>query len=158
MTKALAKNVTIDLDEDASQALETIVDEDGPVVLGSTKDSDVVDENANPLDTLPEDALRNSDGTVTLPLHFPVTVRTKKDGKIKEKVYQDLVFHRLVGADQRAIAAVSEEHTTVVTFSRSTRINQAIMNAIFDKMDLADVARAGRVLNHFLTSGPRTGR
>jgi hypothetical protein len=158
MKTALSNNVTIDFDEDAVQTTDTVVDEDRPVSFDTGKSNDVVDEDVNPLDALPDDAVRNADGSVTLPLHFPVAIRTKKDGKVKEKAYRELVFHRLVGADQRAIAAVSDEHTTVVTFSRSTRINQAIMNAIFDKMDLADVARAGRVLNHFLSSGPRTGR
>jgi hypothetical protein len=155
----LSKNITIDLDEDAETArANAVVDLDRPVPLDSkTVDSDVIDEDVNPLDTLPKDAIRNADGSVTLPLNVSVTLKTKKDGKIKERVFSELVFHRLVGADQRAIAAASDEHQVVTSFARTTRLNQAIMNALFDKMDLSDVTRGGRVLNYFLNNGPKTG-
>ncbi|MBB3963483.1 hypothetical protein [Rhizobium metallidurans] len=158
MTAAISKNISIDLDEDAEVATAAVVDLDRPVALDGNKvDSDVIDEDVNPLDTLPKDAIRNADGSVTLPLNVSVTLKTKKDGKIKERVFNELVFHRLVGADQRAIAAASEEHTVVTSFARTTRLNQAIMNALFDKMDLSDVTRGGRVLNYFLNNGPKTG-
>jgi hypothetical protein len=159
MTDALAKNITIDLDEDAETATATaVVDLDRPLALDGKKvDSDVVDEDVNPLDTLPKDAIRNADGSVTLPLNYPVKITSRKDGKLKERVFNELVFHRLVGADQRAIAAATEEHQVVTSFARTTRLNQAIMNALFDKLDLSDVTRGGRVLNYFLNNGPKTG-
>ncbi|WP_160009764.1 hypothetical protein [Rhizobium sp. 18055] len=158
MKDVLAKNISIDLDEDAEVATAADVDLDRPVPLdGKAIDSDVIDEDVNPLDTLPKDAIRNADGSVTLPLNVSVTLKTKKDGKIKERVFNELVFHRLVGADQRAIAAATEEHQVVTSFARTTRLNQAIMNALFDKMDLSDVTRGGRVLNYFLNNGPKTG-
>ncbi|MHC2481344.1 hypothetical protein [Rhizobium leguminosarum] len=156
---AAAKNLTIDLDEDAETAkTAAVVDLDRPAALsGSTVDSEVIDEDVDPLDKLPKEAIRNADGSVTLPLFDKVTLRTKKDGKVKDRVFTELVFHRLVGADQRAIAAVSDEHQVVTSFARSTRLNQAIMNALYDKMDLADITRGGQVLNHFLKNGPKTG-
>jgi len=157
MTKLPSKHVEIDLDEDATGPA-AIVDEDRPIQAGNTVDADIVDEDMNPLDKLPEDAIKNTDGSVTLPLLFPVTIRSKKDGKIREKTYADLTFHRLVGADQRAIASAKDEDMAVVSFARSTRINQAVMNALFDRMDAADITRAGRVINHFLSNGPKTGR
>lgn len=159
MTAALSKTstVVIDLDEDASRTAEAVVDLDRPVAIEGKTDSDVIDEDVNPLDRLPEDAVRNSDGSVTLPLCYSVTLRTKKDDKIKERVFAELIFHRLNGADQRAIGAVSDEHQIAVSFARSTRLNQAIMNALYDKMDLSDIARAGRVINFFVSNGPKTG-
>jgi hypothetical protein len=64
-------------------------------------------------------------------------------------VFKDLTFHRLLGADQRAIAAAEDKDMAVVSFARSTRINQAVMNALFDRLDASDINYAGRVLNHF---------
>ncbi len=159
MSSALSKpsSLTIDLDEDAGKTVETVVDLDRPVAIGGKVDSDVIDEDTNPLDRLPEDAVRNANGSVTLPLHYEVTLRTKKDGAVKERVFAELIFHRLNGADQRAIAAAGSEHEIAVSFARSTRHNQAIMNALYDKMDLSDIARAGRVLNFFVSNGPKTG-
>lgn len=159
MSTAISKSstLTIDLDEDAGRTPDAVVDLDQPVAIGGKPDGDVIDEDTNPLDRLPEDAVRNSDGSVTLPLHYSVTLRTKKDGAVKERVFAQLIFHRLNGADQRAIAAAGDEHQIAVSFARSTRNNQAIMNALYDKMDLSDIARAGRVINFFVSNGPKTG-
>ncbi len=156
--KTVTTNVSIDLDEDAdNKTTTTIVEEDAPIVLPGA-DPDIIDEDANPLDKLPAHAKKNADGSVTLPLIYPRSLTTRKDGKLKERNFDELVFHRLVGADQRAIASTSDEMMSVVAFSRSTRINQAVMNALYDKMDAADIANAGRVLNHFLSSGPKIGK
>jgi len=160
VTAAIAKtaNLSIDLDEDQNANTEsqttdnTVVSEDG---AGA---SEVIDEDGDGLDDLPKRATTNDDGSVTLPLLFKRTLTTKKDGKIRDREFTELTFHRLAGADTRAIAAASAEMVTVVAFARSTRLNQAVMNALFDKMDAADITDAGRVLNNFLSSGRKTGR
>ncbi|RFB91764.1 hypothetical protein B5K08_15815 [Rhizobium leguminosarum bv. trifolii] len=159
MSSALSKpsTVVIDLDEDEGRKPHDIVDVDAPVPLNGKRDPDVVDEDTNPLDRLPDDAVRNADGSVTLPLHEKVTLRTKKNGEIRERVFTELVFHRLNGANLRKIGATSDENQVPVTFACSTRLNDAVMNALFDKMDQFDIARAGRVLNFFGTNGPKTG-
>jgi hypothetical protein len=158
MKTPTGKNMQIDLDEDAIDAVkETLIDEDGRT-SSALIEGDIIDEDANPLDKLPREAIRNDDGSVTLPLYYPKTLTTKKDGKVREREFASLTFHRLNGADQRAISAAEEKDLAVVSFARSTRFNQAVMNALFDKMDAADIANGGRVLNHFLTSGPKTGR
>jgi hypothetical protein len=152
------KDIEIDLDEDVTAAGDdVIVNEDGPVAIDQGEDG-VIDEDVDPLDKLPRHAIKNDDGSVTLPLYREVTLKSKKDGKIRERVFKDLTFHRLLGADQRAIAAAEDKDMAVVSFARSTRINQAVMNALFDRLDASDINYAGRVLNHFLSSGPRTGR
>ncbi|TAY75337.1 hypothetical protein [Rhizobium ruizarguesonis] len=158
MNTALSKesNVVIDLDEGKAQT-NLIVDEDRPLALDGKRDKDVVDEDANPLDQLPEDVFRNTDGSVTLPLNVPVTLRIKKGGEIRERKFSELIFHRLNGADQRAIAAATKEHEVAVTFARSTHLNQATMNGLYDQMDLSDITRAGRVINFFVSNGPKTG-
>lgn len=159
MTAAITKasTVSIDLDEDEGRKPDPIIDIDASVPLDDKRDPDVIDEDTNPLDRLPEDAVRNTDGSVTLPLHFRVTLRTKKNGEIKERTFDELVFHRLNGANLRAIAAASDEHQIAVSFACATRLNQAVMNALFDKMDQFDIARAGRVLNFFGSNGRKTG-
>lgn len=152
MTKQ--NHIDIVLDEDAENVVTAVIDEDKPVVL-SGNDPDIIDEDINPLDKLPDHAVPNDDGSVTLMLAYPKTLATRKDGKVKEREFRELTFHRLNGADQRAIAAASDDMQSVVAFARSTRINQAVMNALFDRMDAADISDGGRVLNHFLTSGSK---
>lgn len=155
----MKRETRIDLDEDAlleeasNTKTEVIISEDG-----NERNEEIIDEDGSILDKLPKRAIENADGTVTLPLLYPRKLQTKKDGKIREREFKELTFYRLTGADQRAIAAASEEIMSVVAFAQSTKLNQAIMNALFDRMDAADIADGGRVLNHFLTSGQRTGR
>ncbi|MDR6102797.1 hypothetical protein QE369_002994 [Agrobacterium larrymoorei] len=159
MAQRTGNTVEIDLDEDelANSASAPVVDEDRPAVIEDGEEN-IVDEDGDPLDALPKSAKKNADGSITLPLQYPIGITTRKDGKVRERWFEELTFHRLNGANQRAIAAASGEMMSVVAFSQSTRINQAVMNALFDKMDAADINNGGRVLNHFLSSGPKTGR
>lgn len=152
-------HVSIDLDEDRPETADAPIDEDAPAAI-ATSAEDVVDEDADldPADRLPKHAVRNGDGSVTLPLKFPRKLTTKKNGKVSEKSFEQLLFHRLTGADQRAIAAVSDEMQSVVAFARSTRLNQAVMNALWDKMDASDINAGGQVISNFFASGRMTGR
>ncbi|MFC3074693.1 hypothetical protein [Shinella pollutisoli] len=153
-------HVTIDLDEDkpGRTADTDIVEEDAKLPAGDLVDPDIVDEDLYPEDRLPDRAVRNRDGSVTLPLLYPQTITSRKDGKIREREYRELVFHRLTGADQRAIAAAGDADMAVVAIGQSTKTNLAVMNKLYDKMDAADITAAGQVLNHFLASGQRTGK
>ncbi len=137
--------------------LDDIVDEDGPG-RGAKRDDDIVDEDVNPDDKLPSHAIQHKDGSVTLPLAWPQTIVSRKDGKVRERKFEELTFFRLTGADHRAIANASQENMSIVAFARSTRINEAVMGRLFDKMDAADITDGGRVLNHFLTSGRKIGK
>lgn len=152
-----ASSVLIDLDEDQDHKLDAVIDVDGPLALGSDRDPDVIDEDAGQLDQLPDDAVKNADGSVTIALKFPVTLRTKKNGETRERVYRELTFNRLTGADMRVIASAKSEDQNAVTFARSTKIYQVLMNALFDKMDLTDIERAGRVLVFFVSNGRKAG-
>lgn len=151
------KNITIDLDEDASNGTITATAA-GNVEEGVSGRSDVVDEDADPRDRLPERAIQNADGSVTLPLLYPQVVGRKKDGKTWEDEFDALTFHRLRGADQQRIASASDAKQVSVAFSCSTRLSQMVMDKLYEKLDLEDITDAGRVLNHFLTSGRTTGR
>lgn len=153
-------NIDIDLDEDAAAPAGTeddVVDVDSPAA-GRASDPDVVDIDVDPNDRLPPQAIQNADGSVTLPLRYPQELQVRMGGKVRVHRYAELTFHRLNGADQRAIAAASEEMMSVVAFARSTRILQVEMNKLFDKLDGADISAGGQVLNSFFASGRRTGR
>lgn len=152
-------NLQIDLDEDADMTAptEAVVDEDADVFIEEIS-ADILDEDIDPLASLPSSVKKHKDGSITLPLEYPTTVRTKKDGEVKESHFTELTFRRLNGANQRAIASASPEMMSIVAFAQSTGINQARMNALFDKMDALDITNGGRVLNHFLSSGRKTGR
>jgi hypothetical protein len=139
--------VDIVLNDDAGEA----TGEDTPVV--------VLDEAAA-ADPLPERAVRNEDGSITLPLLYPVTLKFKKasSGDVREETLEELVMRRLTGADMRAITAASNGHMVAVGIARSARIGEAKMMALFDRMDGADANAAAQVVGFFLGSGRPTGR
>lgn len=160
MTGAISKGnrVKIDLDEDAGGApVELHEALEGGIIEHDGK-ADIIDADGDPRDKLPDRARKNSNGSVTLPLLYPQTLTLRKDGKVKEELYAELTFHRLRGEDQMAIANTSSERSAIVAFARSTRTRELVMEALFKKMDLADISDGGQVLNHFLTSGQKTGR
>ena len=156
------KSLEIDMVEDGdptyglTNAGDTIVNEDGPIGAAAALEADIVNEDIDPDDKLPDHARPNVDGSVTLPLKHPRTIRSQKGGKITETIYAELVLHRLTGADLNAIGATSGETQNVVMVSRSTRISHAIMAALYAKLDAADAIYALQVINHFLPSGPKT--
>lgn len=136
---------------------EVVMDKSDDVDLTDVGD-DIIDEDIDPLDRLPKEAVRNDDGTVTLPLHYPVTLKTRKNGNVRERHFNELKFHRLNGGDFRVISSTPEQHQTIVSIARSAKLNQAVMNALFDKMTDIDITNSGKVLNHFLANGPKAGR
>lgn len=149
-------NLDLDVIDDDQTGTDTIVDENAPVALPGAG-ADVV-EDIDGGERLPDNAVANADGSVTLTLLYPQTLQIRKNDTVRETKYDKLTFHRLNGADQRAIMAASNSMLNVVAFSRSTRISQAIMNALFDRMDAADIAAGAQVFNHFLDSGRKTGK
>ncbi|MBB4122913.1 hypothetical protein [Martelella radicis] len=157
MSARTKAEIAIDLDGDDAIVDETEVEDVAVFGDAIAADDEIVDEDAtDPLDKLPSHAIRNDDGTITLPLYDTVRIKVRASGKIKEKVFKSLTFHRLNGADTRVIGEAPDNMQNIVTFARSCRLNQAVMNAVWDKMDASDIANGGRVLNHFLTSGRKT--
>lgn len=149
-----------DPDESGPDEDETIVDEEAPVVKSAQDDPEIVDEDVDvaPEDRLPKRAIRNADGSVTLPLKFPVTVKSRKAGKVRERKFDEFVLHRLTGVDRRLIAAASEEMMVAVALARMARLNQAVANRLDEKMDMADTNAVGQVLANFTSTGLKTGR
>lgn len=145
----MAKEITIDLDETTSAS---------SIVSTGSKDQSVIDVDAGQVDTLPEGAVVNDDGTVTLTLDYPPSIQIKENGKVSEKTYETMTFHRLTGADVRAISSAPAERQPPTAFARSTRTPEVVMFRLFDLMDMVDIGNCGRVLNYFLSSGRKTRR
>ncbi len=155
---ATKNTVDLDITDDENTVTDTVVvDEDRPATVKLGAGVDVV-EDIDPNDRLPDRATQNNDGSVTLPLLYPQKLTIRKAGKERTETYSELTFHRLTGADQRAISATSDDTVNVVAFARSTRTSQAIMNVLYDRLDAADITAAAQVLSSFLNSGRKTGK
>lgn len=133
--------------------IEIIADE-APAVVDAA--ADVLAEDGDAAN-LPRGAVRLQDGSIRLALRYPVTLqyRTSTEAPPKEDHFDELVFHRLLGADMRVIAAASPDSRAVVAIARSTRVREGLMHRLFDRMDAVDVTAAGWVASHFLGDGQR---
>lgn len=100
----------------------------------------VVEDGDQKSTRLPDRAVLNDDGSVTLPLKREIPLSIKgSDGRTREDVFTTLTFHELLGADMRLILQAAADKQPVVTFARSTRLSQAVMTALFDKLSLKDI-------------------
>ena len=99
-------------------------------------------------DGLPEHAEETPDGIV-LPLRFPVP-----DGS--GDVHHDLVFHRMNGADLKAIEQ-AKDLVLPTRMARSTGLVLKVAREVFDAMDAADAYDANRVARFLSSSGRKTG-
>lgn len=141
-------------EEDGAHApgsADAVIAEDG------ARDDDVIDEDVDPADRLPRDAAVQADGSVKLPVLNPVGLRTRKGGKERTRRFEELHMHRLSGKDMRMIQSAASEAMIPTALACSMRINQAVANGLYDRLDAADITRAGQVLNHFLASGKTGG-
>ena len=113
----------------------------------------VIDEAAGADDgKLPPQAVVQDDGSVILPLRFPVTLRFRSaaSGQERTETFAEFHMHRMRGADMRAIEAAKDSSKSAVAMARSCRMGEAKFNAVYDLMDAADIAAASKVVLHFL--------
>jgi hypothetical protein len=148
--------------DETDQHLVIDLDEPGTPAAPDTVGAGVVqiaDDGEDP-DALPPQALPQPDGSVILPLRFPVTMqfRRRSSAEVRTETTTELHFRRLRGEDLRAMMAASNETKAVVAIARSTRISEAMMKPLYDRMDGADAAAASQVVMHFLGNGRPTGR
>lgn len=136
---------------------QNVVDLDEPTAAAPA-DPGVVDLDKDGDEGLPDHAIEQADGSVRLPLKFPVTLKFKTRGSIREEHFAELVFHRLTGADMRVIKGAKQEHMTPVAAARSTRIHEGRMNAVYDRMDAVDTTSVDLVVMHFLGGGLKISR
>lgn len=109
---------------------------------------------------LPKRARLQDDGSIILPLLYPVVLRFRNRGNDQVRVerFDEFHFRRMTGADMRAIAAASSGAGPMVTLARSTRVAETKFSPIFDRMDAADIDDAFAVVARFLGTGRKTGR
>lgn len=100
---------------------------------------------------LPARAQRQDDGTIVLPLRRPVTMLLRRNGQpAGEQRYAALRFGRLNGAAMRAINAVSDSNRVAIAIGKSAGLRDGVALRLFDEMDAADIADAGKIITHFL--------
>lgn len=145
--------------KDAVEIDMGVIDEAEDVVADNAP-ADAVDEASDEIATLPRGATENADRSVTVELDTPITltIKNSKTGGQRQETYDQLKFHRLTGKDLTEISNAAPGVRDRVAFAVSARMNKAIMNALFDRLDAADIERCGRVIQYFLGSGQKTGR
>jgi hypothetical protein len=119
----------------------------------------IIDENADDLPVLPKEAKLNDDGSVTLTLLYPRTLKFRSTtGKLREEQHNELVFRRLSGADMNAISATSTASSPIVAFAQSTRMKPAIMKGLYSIMDASDIQNGAAIIEYFFGNGRKTGK
>lgn len=114
----------------------------------------VIDETQDDVNVLPSGTTRNADGSVTLKLQPPVSIQIRDaSGQVRTDTYDELVFNPLNGADLRAIYATKPDMYSVMCFARSTRIKVQVMNALYDKLNAADIIKGSSILEAFTSGG-----
>jgi hypothetical protein len=117
----------------------------GPTVAGAAVV--IEDEGEDKKTKLPARAVRNDDGTITLPLLAPVTLTVKNARGTKEERYAEIVFHELSGLDLRLVAQAPAEKQTIVAMARAAKISTQRMDALFDQLKAKDVTAATAVIS-----------
>lgn len=140
------KTLTIDRSGDDAIVDETLIGGAG----GEATANIVIEEDAegDPKKTkLPTRAVRNDNGSVTLPLVKAVGFTVKSSTGSRREEVKELTFHELTGADLRIMAQQSEDMKPVVAFARSTRIATNRMAVIFDQLGSRDVKAGGDIIS-----------
>lgn len=103
----------------------------------------------------PQGGFDNQDGTKTLQLNHPVTVKFKgQNGDEREEKITSLTFRRCTGGDMRAIAQVKNEiEMSAVLFTRLCNIRMDV----YDRLDAEDITRGAEIMEGFLPKSPKTG-
>lgn len=98
--------------------------------------------------------IENDDGSKTLTLEYPVTVKLRRNGKEVEEVYHELRFRRMNGGDLRVVAGIKDEGQMIArVFTRLT----GIPDSVFDALDTTDILAATEIINDFFPDGLKTG-
>ena len=93
-------------------------------------------------DRLPPSAIVNANGTVTLPLAHPRTMR--------HQTFTELKFHRFTGADLAATAAVKKRKSVLgVALAHAVKLRAPVGKALFDAPDLSDAIDVVAIIDGF---------
>lgn len=155
----MAKNETTIIDMTPEDQADDLIVEDEDPVIETPEDGDTINEDADDISALPKGVSELDDGSVMVDFDHPVTLRLKSQSRgVREEIVNKLRLHRLTGSHLSEISNAAERSREVTAFALSARMNKAKMKGLFDRMDAADIARCGQVLEYFLGSGRKTGR
>lgn len=105
---------------------------------------------APPLD-LPRGAELNPDGSVTMTLDYPVTLKFRlagSDAVTREEPVTQLVLRRLTGADVRKM--IGAKNPSTMALSLSSGLGLAKLHTLQNVMDASDDAAAAEIVNELL--------
>ena len=97
---------------------------------------------------LPEGAVRNPDGSVTLTLVAPKLFRYSDRGQLQESTLETLLLHRLNGVDIAKMRAAKDPTNTALV--QSLRWSAAKFELLLKVLDARDLGRAEEVVGEFL--------
>ena len=143
----------IDLTEAAPAS--AAIDPHAPV---STEAPIPVDDAGEDDEKLPDRAVVNDDGSITLPLLQPVTLTWRRAGVDTSETVSSVTLRRLNGKDVREIMGSTGATFTMKITGAAVRAQYNTLQwaAIYDRMDGADAMDVFLVAQRFLQSGPQT--
>jgi hypothetical protein len=122
--------------------------------------STIHDLDGQNIEALPEENYEdfrkeNEDGSVTLQLKYPVTVRYRQSNQEREDRVTELHIRRANGGDIRQVLRYQkdEEKVILVMFTRLTKLTETH----FDALDADDVLRFAEEVERFLPQSHATG-
>lgn len=97
----------------------------------------------------------HADGTQTLRLRHPVSVRLRQGGAERVEETVQLTFRRCNGSDLRAMGAARNDiERSAILFTRMAGISMAL----YDRLDSEDIEAGMAVISGFLPKPPETGQ
>jgi hypothetical protein len=115
---------------------------------GAGADDDVAILGAGAQMDLPDNAVLNPDGSVTLTFVYPVTLRfmERAGAAVEVQTFEKLDLRRLNGADMRRIIEAPGARSGDVALARSAGMTQARLALLLQKIDALDLASARKVI------------
>lgn len=116
--------------------------------LGAGIVEEGADDGAGKKAKLPERAIRNEDGSITLPLLRPVEIKFTKNGQVtRSETVESLRLRELNGADMRIVLQASSDMQPVVTLARAADMTTQKMTVLFDRLGARDIAAATAIVS-----------
>lgn len=100
--------------------------------------------------------IKHDDGSVTLPLLYPVEIKTQVQGGAPQTdTIRELTIRRPKGGDLRAVASLTDTGLMIAAmFKRLAGMDVAV----FDKLELEDALAVQEVIGNFFPASPVTGK
>lgn len=106
------------------------------------------DQNTNEntaVESNPQPFTVNEDGTITVPLQFPVTFNDKERTELR--------LRRPKGRDLKA----ADDKSSMAMTAKLIGILAGVPSPVVDSLDAVDFTACGSAVAHFLSPSPRTG-